>query len=199
MENSEGLGERKKRESRERIIAAAAALFIERGARAVSLDEVAEAAQVARRTLFNYFPSKEELLHATAAPMLEEAVELCDAILGRERAGREALGLDEVIELCLGLWRSWGRRLSLLYSMDLGESERLAKLHERYVARFRQLVSAALASDAGARPSSRAAGRIVYRCFVPLLLALDDGATAPAELERRFAAGMRGLIKGAVS
>jgi len=68
MEGEEGRTARKKREARERIIAAAAELFMEKGARAVSMDEVAQAADVARRTLFNYFESKEELLVATAGP-----------------------------------------------------------------------------------------------------------------------------------
>jgi len=47
--------------SREAIVAAAQRLFLERGFGAVSMDELAEAAGVARRTLYNQFASKEEI------------------------------------------------------------------------------------------------------------------------------------------
>ena len=47
--------------SREAIVAAAERLFLGRGFGAVSMDELAEAAGVARRTLYNQFASKEEI------------------------------------------------------------------------------------------------------------------------------------------
>jgi len=47
--------------SREAIVAAAERLFLERGFGAVSMDELAEVAGVARRTLYNQFASKEEI------------------------------------------------------------------------------------------------------------------------------------------
>src|SRR5271169_2793647 len=47
--------------SQEAIVDAAERLFLERGFGAVSMDELAEAAGVARRTLYNQFTSKEEI------------------------------------------------------------------------------------------------------------------------------------------
>jgi len=47
--------------SREAIVEAADRLFLERGFGEVSMDELAEAAGVARRTLYNQFTSKEEI------------------------------------------------------------------------------------------------------------------------------------------
>lgn len=47
--------------SREAIVDAAQRLFLERGFGAVSMDELAVAAGVARRTLYNQFASKEEI------------------------------------------------------------------------------------------------------------------------------------------
>src|SRR5947208_8650595 len=47
--------------SREAIVAAAERLFLERGFGSVSMDELASAAGVARRTLYNQFASKEEI------------------------------------------------------------------------------------------------------------------------------------------
>ena len=53
--------------SREAIVAAAQHLFLERGFGAVSMDELAEAAGVARRTLYNQFTSKEEIFREMLA------------------------------------------------------------------------------------------------------------------------------------
>lgn len=47
--------------SREAIVVAAERLFLERGFGSVSMDDLAEAAGVARRTLYNQFSSKEEI------------------------------------------------------------------------------------------------------------------------------------------
>lgn len=56
-----GLRERQKAARRQAISDAATALFMERGFEAVTIAEVAEAAGVSIKTIFNYFGSKEEL------------------------------------------------------------------------------------------------------------------------------------------
>lgn len=56
-----GLRERQKQERRRAISDAATALFLERGFETVTMAEVAEAAGVSIKTIFNYFGSKEEL------------------------------------------------------------------------------------------------------------------------------------------
>ncbi|CAL9530791.1 hypothetical protein SUDANB58_04041 [Streptomyces sp. enrichment culture] len=58
---AEGLRERKKRQTRQYISDVATDLFIERGFDAVTVAEVAEAANVSVNTVYNYFPAKEDL------------------------------------------------------------------------------------------------------------------------------------------
>src|SRR5687767_7358585 len=61
---SEGLRARKKRAARESIAATARRLFAERGFDTVTVAEVAAAADVSEKTVFNHFPTKEDLAFA---------------------------------------------------------------------------------------------------------------------------------------
>lgn len=81
MDERLGLRERKKRESRRRIADVASGLFIERGFDNVTIAEVAEAANVARMTVFNYFPHKEDLFLDRQADLVDD---LSRAIRDRE-------------------------------------------------------------------------------------------------------------------
>jgi AcrR family transcriptional regulator len=58
-----GLRERKKQQTRLRIRQAAMELFAARGFDAVPVAEIAEAAEVSEATIFNYFPTKEDLVY----------------------------------------------------------------------------------------------------------------------------------------
>src|SRR5216110_334240 len=59
---AEGLRERKKRQTRATIVTAASELFGEHGYDAVTVSQVAQAADVSEQTVYNYFPTKEHLV-----------------------------------------------------------------------------------------------------------------------------------------
>jgi AcrR family transcriptional regulator len=61
-EAPEGRRERKRRQTRERIEQAAMALFLERGFDATTIEDITEAADVSKRSFFDYFPSKEDVV-----------------------------------------------------------------------------------------------------------------------------------------
>lgn len=80
MSKPDGLRNQKKAETRQTISNIATRLFVERGFDNVSVTEVAREAGVARKTVFNYFLRKEDLIFDR-----EEEVRALvrDAILGR--------------------------------------------------------------------------------------------------------------------
>lgn len=63
--------ERKRRETHRRVTEAALALFASQGYEATTLDAIAEAAGIARRTFFHYFASKEAILAAWQSDLPE--------------------------------------------------------------------------------------------------------------------------------
>jgi AcrR family transcriptional regulator len=81
-----GLRERKKEHTRQQIANTARRLFAERGFDAVTVVDVARAADVAPATVFNYFPTKEDLFYSGLEAF---EAELLTAI--RERAPGESV------------------------------------------------------------------------------------------------------------
>lgn len=85
MTEGMSLRERKKLQTRHRLLAAATELFAERGFDKVSVAEIAEAAEVSKMTVFNYFSGKEDLV---LAPMEEHVGDVARTV--RDRAPGES-------------------------------------------------------------------------------------------------------------
>ena len=83
--------ERKKDETRERIFREAIRLFRERGFEKTTIDDITEAADVAKGTFFNYFPKKEAVLAYLSEKRLVAAEENAEATLTAQGSCSEKL------------------------------------------------------------------------------------------------------------
>jgi AcrR family transcriptional regulator len=81
MAEAMGLRERKKLQTAKRIYRTAVALFAERGFDNVSVQEIADAAEVSKMTVFNYFGAKEDLVFL---PMEEHFGDAARAVRDRQ-------------------------------------------------------------------------------------------------------------------
>ncbi|TQS40083.1 TetR family transcriptional regulator [Cryptosporangium phraense] len=77
-----GLRERKRQRTHDTISATAIRLFLERGFDAVSVADVADAAEVSKPTLFRYFPTKEDLVLHRIGDHLGEPARVVAAAAG---------------------------------------------------------------------------------------------------------------------
>src|SRR6516165_6006424 len=85
---AEGLRERKKALTRQRLTDTATQMFLARGFDAVRVTEIAAACEVSEKTVYNYFPTKESLVldrwestaHALRAGLADTSVHPVDAV-----------------------------------------------------------------------------------------------------------------------
>ncbi|MEV4091842.1 TetR/AcrR family transcriptional regulator [Streptosporangium saharense] len=101
---TEGLRERKKRETRARISDVATGLFMARGFDNVTVAEIARLADVSVNTVFNYFPAKEDLFFDRQ----EEVVGRLGRVVRERELGESALRAirrDFLDALDTGDWR----------------------------------------------------------------------------------------------
>jgi AcrR family transcriptional regulator len=146
-----GLRERKKLQTRQQIFEAARKLFQEKGFERVSVAEIARAADVSEVTVFNYFPSKEDLYYGGMQFFEEELIEavrnrprgetVLKAFRRRLLAGADRLELKESAEAI--------KQAAQVASGSPSLAGRERVVVERYIARLAEL----LAAETGADPN----------------------------------------------
>jgi AcrR family transcriptional regulator len=182
-----GLRERKKLKTREEIAAAAMRLFRERGFDAVTVAEIAREADVSEKTVFNYFPSKEDLIvhrgqEKTAA--LIEALGASDGsvIAPFRRATDELLDAieSEPVESIVAIPRLVMASHTLRERLFLGWEQEAAALTPA-IAEAMELEPDDLLAAVMARTFSWT-HRLIFRAAFTRLLAGDDQREVAAAL-----------------
>ena len=166
----EGLRERKKRKTREAIVDAAMTLFQEKGFDATTIADIAWKAEIAPRTFFAYFPSKDDVVFSDFSEALASM---------RERFANRAPGEDAIEAL-----RGWiaemveqmdpaDKRKECQHQLirenaDLADHDRALRGH------FEEELVRALREDFSDRGDRDVRARMVAAAAVSALAALDD-------------------------
>jgi AcrR family transcriptional regulator len=149
LDGEEGLRERKRRETRALIAGTAMRLFMRRGFDAVSVAEIAAAAGVAEKTVYNYFPVKAAMFFDEADSVLAE---LLTAV--RNRApGQSAADAVGTFIAWRGEWAA-GRRPAQptnRFRQLIAESRALQAQQRLMFAGFETALAEVLADETGTR------------------------------------------------
>jgi AcrR family transcriptional regulator len=141
---SPGLRERKKQKTRDTISKVALDLFAERGYEQTTIAEIADAAEVSPRTIFAYFPSKEDILFCNQ-PQAEER--LAQALRERPDGVTALDALRDFIAGSLSPDHNEALRKRIVAS-----NETLQRNERARFAPFEQLMVEAIAEDLNAGP-----------------------------------------------
>jgi AcrR family transcriptional regulator len=156
-----GLRERKKLRTRDAIADAALRLFAEHGFDAVTLTQIAAAADVGARTLFRYFPDKEELLFGDDDGVRDV---LAAALAARPRGEPPAGAAREALLTLLPLWQE-GQEKGRLRQAVIAASPALRARERAKLAAYEHVVTTGLV----ARGTDELTARLLARTVVPCL------------------------------
>ena len=145
-----GLRARKKKRTREAIADAAMQLFLERGFEAVTIAEIAEAAEVDAKTIYNYFPSKADLVYHRLEDFENR---LLDAVRTRKPGESILAAFSRFALSAHGILgdESASERLRAIARM-ITESDTLLAYEEQIFAGYTDSLAALVATETGARP-----------------------------------------------
>jgi AcrR family transcriptional regulator len=164
-----GLRERKKEQTRRNIEDAAIRLFQERGYSATTVAEIAEAADIAPRTFFSYFPSKEAVLFGDF-----------DETFERLRAFMDERAADETTFDAVRAWigtliddKDHDHERDACRRRLIAGNEALVA-HERHLmGRFERVLAENVARDLGDEPDDLQP-RLVAAAAIAALMAMSD-------------------------
>lgn len=183
----EGLRERKRRETLRRIAETGLKLFLTNGYEATTLEAIAEAAGISRRTFFYYFKSKEEILLAWQGGLIDA---IRTALL--EQSTKQP-PLDAVKNALLKLATRYQSDQAIVIDRLMRSNETLRTRHQTKYVQQEQVVFEALC-EMWPLPKRRKALRIVAMMSIGAMrLAIDawsqEGGKRPvaAYLREAFA------------
>lgn len=173
-ESATTLREQRRWDTSDRITVCAQALTAAHGLDGFTMDELAEAADVSRRTLFNYFPSKTDAVLGAQPELPETDIETFRA---GGPSGNLVDDLVELVRIAITAKRPDRDQAGRARRILADEPRLLAAAHQRFEAitlEFTELVLAREGADFGA---SRA--RLLLRLHLALLdVALDHFVAA---------------------
>jgi TetR/AcrR family transcriptional regulator of autoinduction and epiphytic fitness len=116
---------------RDEILRAAQATFVSEGYASASMDRIAEVAGASKRTVYNYFPSKETLFHEVLSQVMAESLALEQVSYDPARSLEAQLGQFADSKLAFTANPAWLGMMRVIAGMLISDPELVKAIVER--------------------------------------------------------------------
>lgn len=184
-------------DARQRIIDAAERLFYAEGVRAVGIDRVIAEAGVAKMSLYNHFPSKDDLILA----VLEHRAQTVQAMFseGMERGRKQGLNPLQAFFVALKDWFSCPgfRGCAFINArVELADAgHEASQFAARFKAQFHELLGQIVAETAGKKAAATLAPAIGLLVEGAIVTAVMEQSPRAADVARDAALALLGPTK----
>lgn len=179
----------KKSDARQRIVETAERLFYAEGVRTVGIDRIIAESEVAKMTLYNHFPSKDDLILA----VMQYREEKFDGMFEKWMERHASKGMDRLIAFFAALkdwFQSPGFRGCMFINahVELADSKHPAsKFSATHKERFHELIRQIVEGTAGSKAANSVAPAIALLVEGAIVTAVMEESSKPADVAREAA------------
>ncbi len=172
--------------TRERILEASAGLFVAKGFENVSVEDIIDAAEIARSSFYRFFSNREDLLTKIIRPVFEKGLTDLDAI-----ATQAPLAImNAIFDAYLDLWRSGPNALKVSTRIGGKHFYLFEDLHGEYRSQLVALVERVQPSGILLNDNADYSARLIARSAVPVM----EVYCSDPDFEHLFHRTMRGFL-----
>ncbi len=170
---------------RQRLVEVASEKFAARGPDAVSIDDLVEEAEIAKKTFYTFFGSKEDLLSEIVRPVFERGIRELSS-LKTDSAHKTAKGVADVY---LTLWDEYPQALAIAMKLDMKYFFLIEEVHTKFSTALRKKLKTL--EDSGELRNGNAiySSRIIARSAI-LFLEVYSEDESPDQLFRTTIEGL---------
>lgn len=176
--------------SDDRIIGATLALINERGLGGVTMSGIAEAAGVARQTLYNHYPDIDSIVATAISRHNRDSIELLESALAVADSPEDKL--DQLVKHVASVGAHAGHSLDIQYGLSAGTRASLSEYGELVSSHIRDLLATGIESGAFRSDLVPEWDTVLVRHLLSGIAAL--ATRFPAEAARIAATGSRTIL-----
>jgi AcrR family transcriptional regulator len=169
---------------RQNVLRVGARMFLDRGIDNVSVEEILEAADLARSTFYSFFTSKRDLLFHILDPVFQSGVAHMRALKGLAPADV----VYGIIDMYPMLWERCGEALFLRVGHD--EFKLIEKTHNQFVESMERLLRDVEAAGILRNRSAAYTHRLIARCAIDVVRVYRNDA----DFKRLYRTTMEGML-----